>query len=78
MMNKGEGLLALEQLSQEVLGMAADEHALLCFDANDFRLMRQQELSANAGASRVINENQKIQKQLDDAVSVLVKETEPE
>jgi methyl-accepting chemotaxis protein len=38
--------------------------------------MRQQELSATAGASRVINENQKIQKQLDDAVSVLVKETE--
>jgi methyl-accepting chemotaxis protein len=38
--------------------------------------MRQQELNATAGASRVINENQKIQKQLDDAVSVLVKETE--
>jgi spoIIIJ-associated protein len=48
MMNKGEGLLALEQLSQEVLGMAADEHALLCFDANDFRLMRQQELKLGA------------------------------
>lgn len=55
MLNKGEGLLALEQLSQEVLGMAADEHALLCFDANDFRLMRQQELklSAHTVAARV-------------------------
>lgn len=55
MLNKGEGLLALEQLTQEVLGMAADEHALLCFDANDFRLLRQQELrlSAQTVASRV-------------------------
>lgn len=48
MANKGESLLALEQLTQEVLGMAADEHALLCFDANDFRLMRQEELRLSA------------------------------
>lgn len=48
MANKGEGLLALEQLTQEVLGMASDEHALLCFDANDFRLLRQQELRLSA------------------------------
>lgn len=48
MMNKGEGLLALEQLTQEVLAMASDEHALLCFDANDFRLLRQEELRLSA------------------------------
>jgi spoIIIJ-associated protein len=48
MANKGEGLLALEQLTQEVLGMRADEHALICFDANDFRLLRQEELRLSA------------------------------
>jgi spoIIIJ-associated protein len=42
--NKGEALLALEQLTQEVLRMAPDEHAKICFDANDFRLLRQEEL----------------------------------
>jgi spoIIIJ-associated protein len=46
--NKGEALLALEQLTQEVLGMHAGEHALLCFDANDFRLLRQEELRLSA------------------------------
>ncbi len=48
MYNKGEALLSLEQLTQEVLGMAPDEHALLCFDANDFRLLRQEELRIGA------------------------------
>ena len=59
MMNKGEGLLALEQLTQEVLNMASDEHALLCFDANDFRLLRQEELrlSALTVAGRVRESN---------------------
>ncbi|MGV3633534.1 MAG: HAMP domain-containing protein, partial [Pseudorhodoplanes sp.] len=38
--------------------------------------LRDQELNANAGAERVIAENVKIQKQLDQAVSGLVKETE--
>jgi spoIIIJ-associated protein len=46
--NKGEALLALEQLSQEVLAMAPDEHALICFDGNDFRLLRQEELRISA------------------------------
>lgn len=57
--NKGEGLLALEQLTQELLEMASDEHALLCFDANDFRLLRQQELriSAITVAGRVRESN---------------------
>lgn len=48
MANKGEAMLALEQLTQEVLRMASDEHALLCFDANDYRLLRQQELRISA------------------------------
>lgn len=48
MSNKGEALLALEQLTQEALHMNSDEHALLCFDANDFRLLRQQELRLSA------------------------------
>ena len=32
--NKAELLLALEQLTTEALGMAPEEHSLLCFDAN--------------------------------------------
>ncbi len=48
MTNKGEGLLALEQLTQELLRMEGDEHALLCFDANDYRLLRQEELRISA------------------------------
>lgn len=46
--NKGEALLALEQLTQEALKMASDEHAMLCFDANDFRLLRMEELRLSA------------------------------
>jgi spoIIIJ-associated protein len=46
--NKGEALLALEQLTQEALKMASDEHAMLCFDANDFRLLRMEELKLSA------------------------------
>ena len=46
--NKAEVLLALEQLTQEVLRMEADEHALICFDANDTRLLRQEELRLSA------------------------------
>ncbi len=32
--NKAELLLALEQLTMEMLRMPAEEHSLLCFDAN--------------------------------------------
>lgn len=46
--NKGEVLLALEQLTQEALRMEPDEHALICFDANDTRLLRQEELRLSA------------------------------
>jgi spoIIIJ-associated protein len=46
--NKAEVLLALEQLTQEVLRMEQNEHALICFDANDTRLLRQEELRLSA------------------------------
>src|SRR5690349_22036072 len=53
--NKAELLLALEQLTGEALRMAPEEHSLLCFDANDHRMLRIQELrmSAQAAAERV-------------------------
>jgi spoIIIJ-associated protein len=53
--NKAELLLSLEQLTSEVLHMHSDEHSLLCFDANDHRALRIEELrmSAQAAAERV-------------------------
>jgi spoIIIJ-associated protein len=53
--NKAELLLALEQLTMEALGMPAEEHSRLCFDANDYRVLRIEELrmSALAAAERV-------------------------
>jgi spoIIIJ-associated protein len=48
-------LLALEQLTMEALGMHPDEHSRVCFDANDYRVLRIEELrmSALAAAERV-------------------------
>lgn len=53
--NKAEVLLALEQLTMEALRLGAEEHSRLCFDANDHRMLRIQELrmSAQAAAERV-------------------------
>jgi len=53
--NRAELLLALEQLTMEVLGIPAEDHSLVCFDANDYRLLRVEELrmSAAAAAERV-------------------------
>ena len=53
--NKAELLLALEQLTMEALRMAPEEHSRVCFDANDHRMLRIQELrmSAQAAAERV-------------------------
>jgi spoIIIJ-associated protein len=53
--NKAELLLALEQLTMEVLRLAPEEHSRICFDANDHRMLRIQELrmSAQAAAERV-------------------------
>jgi spoIIIJ-associated protein len=54
--NKAEVLLALEQLTMEVLRMAPEDHSRLSFDANDHRLMRVAELrqSALTAAERVV------------------------
>jgi spoIIIJ-associated protein len=46
--NKAELLLALEQLATEALRMAPDEHTRLCFDANDYRVLRVEELRLSA------------------------------
>ncbi|HLH44965.1 MAG TPA: R3H domain-containing nucleic acid-binding protein [Bryobacteraceae bacterium] len=53
--NKAEVLLALEQLTMEALRLGPEEHSRLCFDANDHRMLRIQELrmSAQAAAERV-------------------------
>ena len=46
--NKAELLLALEQLAMETLRMPAEDHSLLCFDANDYRILRIEELRVSA------------------------------
>lgn len=53
--NKAELLLALEQLTMDVLHMPLEEHSRLCFDANDYRMLRIEELrmSAVAAADKV-------------------------
>ena len=53
--NKAELLLALEQLTLEHLRAASDEHSHICFDANDHRALRMEELrmSALAAAEKV-------------------------
>lgn len=53
--NKAELLLALEQLTMEMLRMGAEEHSRLQFDANDYRMLRIEELrlSAVTAAERV-------------------------
>lgn len=53
--NKAELLLALEQLTMEAIGAASEEHSRICFDANDRRILRIEELrvSALTAAERV-------------------------
>jgi spoIIIJ-associated protein len=46
--NKAEALLALEQLTMEVLRMPGEDHSLVCFDANDYRMLRIEELRMSA------------------------------
>jgi spoIIIJ-associated protein len=46
--NKAELLLALEVLTLEALRITADQHSRLCFDANDYRLLRIEELRISA------------------------------
>lgn len=53
--NRAELLLALEHLSMEAIRLPAEDHSLLSFDANDYRLLRLEELrlSALAAAEKV-------------------------
>ncbi len=53
--NRAELLLALEYLSMEALRIPAEDHSLISFDANDYRLLRVEELrmSALAAAEKV-------------------------
>jgi spoIIIJ-associated protein len=46
--NKAEVMLALEHLTMEILGVPSDQHSRLCFDANDHRLLRIEELRMSA------------------------------
>lgn len=46
--NKAEVMLALEFLTMEALHMPPDHHSRICFDANDYRLMRIEELRLSA------------------------------
>jgi spoIIIJ-associated protein len=53
--NKAELLLALEQVTMEMLRMPSEHHSRISFDANDYRLLRIEELrlSAVAAAEKV-------------------------
>jgi len=53
--NRAELLLSLEHLTMEVLHMPSEDHSRISFDANDYRLLRIEELrmSAAAAADRV-------------------------
>jgi methyl-accepting chemotaxis protein len=68
-------MTAAMNIESEELRKEIDALQALGRDGGIFAL-RGQELVASQGAARVIAENQKIQKQLDQAVSALVKETE--
>ena len=53
--NRAELLLALEHLSMEAIHIPAEDHSLISFDSNDYRLLRMEELrmSALAAAEKV-------------------------
>ncbi len=53
--NRAELLLALEHLTMEALRLPPEDHSLISFDANDYRLLRVEELrmSALAAADKV-------------------------
>ena len=53
--NRAELLLALEHATMEMLRMPSEDHSRISFDANDYRLLRIEELrlSANAAADKV-------------------------
>jgi spoIIIJ-associated protein len=53
--NKAELLLALEHVTMEMLRMPSEDHSRIAFDANDYRLLRIEELrlSATTAAEKV-------------------------
>jgi len=53
--NRAEMLLALEHVTMEMLRMPSEDHSRISFDANDYRLLRIEELrlSAQAAAEKV-------------------------
>lgn len=53
--NRAELLLALEQVAMEALRMPSEDHSRISFDANDYRMLRIEELrlSASAAAEKV-------------------------
>jgi len=53
--NRAELLLAMEHVTMEVLKMPSEDHSRISFDANDYRLLRIEELrmSAMAAADKV-------------------------
>jgi spoIIIJ-associated protein len=57
--NKTEMMLALEHLTLEILRVPPEEHSRICFDANDHRVLRIEELRASAlqAADRVRSTN---------------------
>ncbi len=46
--NRAELLLAVEHLTMEALGVPHEDHERLCFDANDYRMLRIAELRSSA------------------------------
>jgi spoIIIJ-associated protein len=53
--NKAELMLALEHVTMEMLRMPSEDHSRIAFDANDYRLLRIEELrlSATTAAEKV-------------------------
>ena len=49
--NKAELLLALEHLTMEVLRMPSEDHSRLSFDAQDYRMLRIEELRLSAATA---------------------------
>jgi len=49
--NRAELLLALEQLTMEMLRMPPEDHSRLCYDAHDYRALRIEELRLSAAAA---------------------------
>ena len=49
--NRAELLLALEHVTMEMLRMPTEDHSRISFDANDYRLLRIEELRLSAVAA---------------------------